>query len=110
MIELNNVSFAYEGQENCIHNVNLTIRQGECVVLVGRSGNGKTTLTRIINGLAPAYYRGTLTGEVKINGKDIREYRDWERAKAIGNVFQDPKSQFFSGELVGEVAFACENL
>ena len=69
MIELNNVSFAYEGQENCIHNVNLTIRQGECVVLVGRSGNGKTTLTRIINGLAPAYYRGTLTGEVeKISG------------------------------------------
>lgn len=110
MIELRDVCFAYEGMEPCIHHINLHIKQGECVVLMGRSGNGKTTLTRLINGLAPAYYPGEVRGEIRVQGSPINQLKSLERAKLFGNVFQDPNSQFFSSELVGEVAFACENL
>ncbi|MDR0388079.1 MAG: ABC transporter ATP-binding protein [Treponema sp.] len=119
MIELRGVCFSYASdvihddgtaREPILRDINLRIETGECVVLTGRSGNGKTTLTRVINGLAPSYYGGTLTGSVLIDGKPLCGMASWERARIIGNVFQDPQSQFFSGELADEVAFACENL
>lgn len=109
MIELKNMSFSYEGGGKCIRDMSLCIEDNECVVLMGCSGSGKTTLTRIINGLAPSYYVGKFSGEVIVNGKQVQDLPQWERARCIGSVFQDPKSQFFSGELAGEVAFACEN-
>lgn len=110
MIEFENVSFAYAGEEPCIRGVNLKAAEGECVVFIGRSGNGKTTLTRLSSGLAPYYYEGTLDGKVRLGGTDLAAMPQWERSKRVGCVFQDPKSQFFSGELAGEVAFGCENL
>ena len=129
MIELQGVWFSYDApapgrgvsdtdglspggaeREPALRNINLRIEAGECVILTGRSGNGKTTLTRVINGLAPSYYGGSLTGKVLINGKPLTAMASWERARIMGNVFQDPQSQFFSGELAGEIAFACENL
>jgi energy-coupling factor transport system ATP-binding protein len=96
--------------DSILRDINLRIETGECVILTGRSGNGKTTLTRVINGLAPSYYGGILTGNVLIDGKPLAALPSWERARILGNVFQDPQSQFFSGELAGEIAFACENL
>jgi energy-coupling factor transport system ATP-binding protein len=120
MIELQRVCFSYETsgsesgggavQNSILKDINLRIETGECVILTGRSGNGKTTLTRVINGLAPSYYSGLLTGSVLIDGKPVSALPSWERARILGNVFQDPQSQFFSGELAGEIAFACENL
>ncbi len=109
MIQFNHVSFQYEDNPEGVFDINLFIRSGECVVLTGPSGGGKTTLTRLINGLAPAYYRGSFSGEIIIDGKDASGLSLWERGRMIGSVFQDPKSQFFSSELAGEVAFACEN-
>jgi energy-coupling factor transport system ATP-binding protein len=97
-------------REPALKDINLRIKAGECVILTGRSGNGKTTLTRVLNGLAPSYYGGTLSGTVLLNGKPLNALPPWERARIMGNVFQDPQSQFFSRELAGEVAFACENL
>ena len=65
MIELQNVSFSYPEQENgSLHNINLTISDGECILLCGRSGCGKTTVTRLINGLIPDFYSGELTGRI----------------------------------------------
>jgi energy-coupling factor transport system ATP-binding protein len=120
VIELQGVYFSYgvppggtpggTPGDSILKNINLRIETGECVILTGRSGNGKTTLTRVINGLALSYYRGTLTGNVLIDGKPAAAMPSWERARVMGNVFQDPQSQFFSGELAGEIAFACENL
>ncbi len=109
MIELKNVSFQYEGSEEGVWDVNLSIEQGECVVLTGVSGCGKTTLTRLMNGLAPSYFAGSLSGSICIDDRAITGMAAWEIGKTVGSVFQNPKSQFFSSELAGEVAFGCEN-
>lgn len=112
MIELKNVFFSYSQsqKENGLHNINLTIRQGEVVLLCGESGCGKTTLTRLINGLIPNYYEGSLAGEVLINGQAIHQLPLYETAKMVGSVFQNPRSQFFNVDTTSELAFGCENM
>ena len=95
MISLGNVTFQYAGCEEGVRNIDLTIRDGECVVLTGPSGGGKTTLTRLINGLAPAYYPGnaedeeltisTETTEEELQGK-------WQATSVIMNGMSVPMS------------------
>ena len=109
MIELTRASFQYENSDRGVQDISLSVKSGECVVLTGLSGCGKTTVTRLVNGLAPSYYPGAFSGIVKIDGKDISRLSTWEIGRLVGSVFQDPKSQFFSSELAGEVAFPCEN-
>ena len=109
MIELIRASFQYENSDRGVRDISLSVKSGECVVLTGLSGCGKTTVTRLVNGLAPSYYPGVFSGSVRIDGKDISRLSTWEIGRLVGSVFQDPKSQFFSSELAGEVAFPCEN-
>ena len=109
MIELIRASFQYENSDRGVQDISLSVKSGECVVLTGLSGCGKTTVTRLVNGLAPSYYPGAFSGSVRIDGKDISRLSTWEIGRLVGSVFQDPKSQFFSSELAGEVAFPCEN-
>ena len=109
MIELTHASFQYENSDRGVQDISLSVKSGDCVVLTGLSGCGKTTVTRLVNGLAPSYYPGVFSGSVRIDGKDISRLSTWEIGRLVGSVFQDPKSQFFSAELAGEVAFPCEN-
>ena len=111
IIEARIKNFTYENDESpTLHAIDLNIEEGELVVLTGLSGCGKTTLTRILNGLIPYHYGGILDGEVRILGKNILDYKKGELAKYIGNVFQNPSDQFFATIAEEEVAFAGENL
>lgn len=108
---LKNVCFTYQGMKGAgLIDINLEIKQGEFILLTGRSGCGKTTLTRLINGLIPHFFPGDLTGTVLVNGKDVREVPTYDLAEMVGSVFQDPRSQFFTTNTISEVAFGCENL
>lgn len=111
MIELKDVSFHYMGEvKNGVDNVNLKIQAGECVLFCGRSGCGKTTITRLINGLIPNFYEGELQGKVFLNGQDIKEIPMYKMSEMIGSVFQSPKAQFFNVDTDSEIAFGVENL
>lgn len=110
MIELKQVSFSYTGQEQgSLHDINLTIQKGECVLLCGRSGCGKTTITRLLNGLIPHFYTGELTGTVTLDGMDIAKMPMYEIAQKAGSVFQNPRTQFFNVDTDSEIAFGIEN-
>ena len=67
-IELAHLTFAYEGSAPQLEDVNLTVQPGEVVVLTGPSGGGKSTLTRVVNGLVPSFYEGELTGTTSLRG------------------------------------------
>ena len=112
MIELCNVSFRYKDSEqgDCLSEINLNIQKGEVVLLCGKSGCGKTSIIRIINGLIPNFYAGQLTGDVLIAGKDILRQPIHQTAKTVGSVFQNPRSQFFNIDSTSEVVFGCENM
>lgn len=111
MIELENVSFKYANADSgSLQNVSFHIKQGECVLLCGQSGCGKTTLTRLINGLIPHYYEGELFGEVAVGGLDVQDAELYDTARIVGSVFQNPRSQFFCVDTTGEIAFGCENM
>ena len=112
MIEFKDVSFTYNSIERHggVYNIDLSIPQGQVLLLCGESGCGKTTLSRLINGLIPEYYTGTVTGTVKINGTDTRTMSLAELSRIIGSVFQNPRTQFFTLDSTSEIAFGCENI
>ena len=111
MIELKNVTFTYHNAERSagVYGIDLQIPAGQVVLLCGLSGCGKTTITRLINGLVPAYYAGMLDGQVLIDGKDSASITLYELSQKVGSVFQNPRSQFFSLDSTSEIAFGCEN-
>lgn len=111
MIELKGVSFKYADadEQGTLTDINLNINTGEVVLLCGKSGCGKTTITRLINGLIPNYYEGSFEGQMLIDGKDIIGMPLYEIAKKVGSVFQNPRSQFFTVDTTSELAFDCEN-
>ena len=108
-IMIRDLTFSYGGNGNQLEHISLDIAAGEVIVMTGPSGSGKSSLTRVINGLIPYFYEGELSGDVFVDGKPLKEIPSWERGKIVGNVFQDPRSQFFANEVAGEVAFGCEN-
>lgn len=110
IISFKNYGFRYREQaEPSLCNINLDIKKGEKVLIVGPSGSGKSTLASCLNGLNPSISEGEAFGKLVIKGNDATKMNVFETSKVIGTVMQDPDKQFI-GLTVGEdIAFKLEN-
>ena len=111
IIKVKDLGFKYAGTDfYAIRGVNLEIDEGEFVVLAGKSGCGKTTLLRCLNGLIPHFYEGEFEGRVLIDGVDTRECPPHILSQKAGMVFQNPDNQLFALSVEADIAFPLENL
>lgn len=112
MLKMDNVSFSYENNENNdnLSDINLNVKKGEAILLCGESGCGKTTMTRLLNGLIPNFFDGKRQGNVYLKDDLISEMPIYGLSEHIGSVFQNPKTQFFNVDTTSEIVFGCENL
>ena len=110
-ISARNLSFKYAGAEKpSMEKATFSIEKGKFVLLTGPSGCGKTTLCRCLNGLIPNFYSGELTGELEVDGVDVKGKATAELATHVGFVFQNPENQLFSLSVERDVGFGLENL
>ncbi len=110
-VEVENLFFNYlDKKEKILDGINVTIRKGEIIGLVGLSGSGKSTFCHCICGIIPKIYEGNLQGTIKIFGIDIENMKIAEIASKIGVIFQNPDTQLFSPNVEDELAFGPENL
>lgn len=110
MIDIKDVSFEYEKEQGTLSHIDLKIKEGECILLCGESGCGKTTVTKLINGLIPHFVEGgTLSGTTSVNGMEVAKTEMYRLAEEVGSVFQNPKSQFFNIDSDSEITFGLEN-
>ncbi|MEE1753273.1 ABC transporter ATP-binding protein [Streptomyces sp. SP18CS02] len=111
MIRFENVSVTYDdAAEPTLRNVDLTVPEGELVLLVGPSGVGKSTLLGAVSGLVPHFTGGTLGGRVTVDGRDTRTHRPRELADLVGTVGQDPLAHFVTDTVEDELAYGMESL
>ncbi|MCR5734102.1 MAG: energy-coupling factor ABC transporter ATP-binding protein [Lachnospiraceae bacterium] len=109
MIRFDNVSFQYTKDRESLKGIDLTVNEGDVVLICGPSGCGKSTLVRCVNGLIPHFYEGSLTGSVTVNGIEVSQTTLRKISRYVGTVFQNPRSQFFNVDTTSELAFGCEN-
>ncbi|MFE6492990.1 ABC transporter ATP-binding protein [Streptomyces sp. NPDC057748] len=111
MIRFEQVSVRYEGTERpTLSGVDLTVPEGELVLLVGPSGVGKSTLLGAVSGLVPHFTGGTMSGRVTVDGRDTRTHKPRELADLVGTVGQDPLSHFVTDTVEDELAYGMESL
>nr|WP_315314243.1 energy-coupling factor ABC transporter ATP-binding protein [Treponema denticola] len=110
MINLNDVSYKYnDAAAQAIQHVSLSVKKGELVVITGKSGCGKTTLFRCVNGLCPRFYEGEINGSLTLNGKVLSSMRICDISNIAASVFQNPESQFFTTDVLSDLVYPCEN-
>lgn len=110
IIQFVDYSFQYRAQaEPTLRNINLTLYEGEKVLVVGPSGSGKSTLAHSINGLVPFFYPGKIEGSLKIMGKELKELSIFQLSEMVGTVLQDPDGQFVGLTVAEDIAFKLEN-
>lgn len=110
IISFQDVSFQYQSQsEPTLHHLSFDIYPGEKVLIAGASGSGKTTISRLMNGLIPSAYPGELSGKIFINGESVTDQTIFDLSLRVGTVLQDPDTQFVGLTVAEDIAFALEN-
>ncbi len=111
IFKIENLTYFYpESYSPAISNINLSINEGEFLLIVGPSGGGKTTLARLIAGLVPDFYGGRLKGQFFFKGTSKLKLKKKQVQKEIGMVFQNPERQLIMDKVKSEIAFGLENL
>ncbi|MDR0861966.1 MAG: ATP-binding cassette domain-containing protein [Oscillospiraceae bacterium] len=110
MIKIQGLTFTYkDGARPALAGLELDIRDGEFVGIIGSCGAGKSTLTYALNGVVPHHYTGDMYGSVTVEGLDTVESSPEEISRYVGSVFQDVDGQMVSAVVEDEVLFGMEN-
>ncbi len=111
ILEMSSLSFRYpDSPKKAVSDFDLTVPDGEIVVLAGPSGCGKSTLLRAVNGLIPHMYSGDYSGSVSVGGASVKDSNMRDLAQKVGFLFQNPVNQIFMFTVERDVAFGLENL
>ncbi|MDY5588709.1 MAG: ABC transporter ATP-binding protein [Arcanobacterium sp.] len=117
-IEIRDVSFNYQfdpeeeiasAHVTGVSDITLNFPAGSCTLITGPSGSGKSTILKLLNGLIPTLYKGDLSGSTTLDGLDSATTDIQQLGRRAGTVFQNPRSQFFTANVLEELAFASEN-
>ena len=112
-IEIKNFSYKYPLEDkNVLENLNLKIEKGEFWAVIGKNGSGKTTLCNALRRFVPDFYKGEVTGEILVDGKNLKDFSPKELVAKIGFVFQNPFTQIsgVKDTVFEEIAYGLENL
>ena len=112
-IEIKNFSYKYPLEDkNVLENLNLKIEKGEFWAIIGKNGSGKTTLCNALRRFVPDFYKGEVTGEIVVDGKNLKDFSPKELVTKIGFVFQNPFTQIsgVKDTVFEEIAYGLENL
>ncbi len=111
VINIEDLSFRYrQAKEYAIKDINLKVRRGEFLGVLGASGSGKSTLCLTLNGIIPNSIRGEFKGNVYVKGQNTRDISPAKLSPIVGLVLQNPDSQLFNMTVEEEIAFGLENL
>ena len=110
MLKIESLFYRYQSrQQNTLKNINLTLADGEMLLLAGRSGCGKSTLIKAVSGLLGSEERGELQGKIYLAGEDVTTWPPEKIGMLVGTVYQSPDDQLFAMTVADEVGFALEN-
>ena len=110
MLAFENFFLSYGDNAPVLQDISLTIKEGECLLLTGESGSGKSSLIHAVNGLAYQYYNGKSRGKLLFQGEDLSSLPIYKIALRIATVFQNPKTHFFNINTTRELLFTMENM
>ncbi|MFW0895175.1 ABC transporter ATP-binding protein [Gardnerella sp. Marseille-Q9179] len=108
MLTLRDLSVFYD-ENQVVHSINLNVSPGECVVLTGESGSGKSSIINAINGLGMRYDNARIEGTIALDGDVLAQKQIYEIAMLVSSVFQNPKTHFFNVDTTQELLFFLEN-
>lgn len=110
MLTLKNLCLSYGQDKKVLKNIGIEVSDGECILLTGESGSGKSSIINSINGLAFAYENAQVAGNIEVGGKEIKSLELYEISLMIASVFQNPKTHFFNVNTTMELLFYLENI
>lgn len=110
IIEFKDFTFKYQAQqEPTLKDIQLSIYQGEKVLIIGPSGSGKSTLGQCLNGIIPNIYKGEHSGSLILDGQEAFDLSVYDKSLLVSTVLQDTDGQFVGLSVAEDLAFALEN-
>ncbi|WP_201342661.1 ABC transporter ATP-binding protein [Streptococcus suis] len=110
IIEFKDFTFKYQAQqEPTLKDIQLTIYQGEKVLIIGPSGSGKSTIGQCLNGIIPNIYKGEHSGSLLLDGQEAFNLSVYDKSLLVSTVLQDTDGQFIGLSVAEDLAFALEN-